>query len=532
MRIIPFLIMIVTAAVFTADAKTTGFFVDSGKADSWYMQASLYEQDGELEEAAKLLERVLDNVDDEYIFLKLANVYQRLGDKEMTVYTLERGIREHKDSHVLIGALADTYRADPKTYQDAVELYNKAFELSGENVYAEGEASAYTAMKDYNSAINVYDLLILMEDNSDWLVKRAALYEKLGLKKEAIDDYIWAAGLDGNFMAAAKLSDYYVAEGNSAEAIKYLKMVLAQSPNLTIAKFRLAEILRKMGNTAEAEQYYSDTLEFLNESEKVYVLKQLASISFSKQDYEKAEEYFVRAYELDGDIKTAYSIALLAENVRNTEQAEVWYNLVLEKRPDFVEAKKRLAIIKLRADEPEKALEILSGVEELYQDVEFRRIKSQAFMDKGDLESARSLLEVTLKENPNETRLYMELALVLDKIGRRDEAVGVAKKGMIVFPDDAGLQNFIGYMYAEKGINLDEAMALIKSALEKKPKEPAYLDSLGWVYYKKGMYDKAYPLLKEALKGAPEEDEIKEHMKAVLEKLGIKKSLDDILKED
>ena len=49
--------------------------------------------------------------------------------------------------------------------------------------------------------------------------------------------------------------------------------------------------------------------------------------------------------------------------------------------------------------------------------------------------------------------------------------------------------NYLGYMYAEDGIMLDQAQTLIEKALEIDPNNGAYIDSLGWVYFKKGMID-------------------------------------------
>ena len=86
---------------------------------------------------------------------------------------------------------------------------------------------------------------------------------------------------------------------------------------------------------------------------------------------------------------------------------------------------------------------------------------------------------------------------------------------MKIEPENAGMQNFLGYLYADMGINLNDALILIKKALEKEPKNAAYLDSLGWVYFKMKDYKKAGKYLEEALKIMPDEKEMLEHMKAL-----------------
>lgn len=531
MRVLLSLILILTAWAGYSEAKVTDLF-SSDKADTWYVQASLYEQDGDYEEAAKLLESVLENVDDEYIYLKLANIYGELKDSEMLKFTLERGVRKMPSSAVLLGALADFYRADEKTVKDSFPLYQKAYKISGDKSYAEGEAIARAAMKDYNGAINIYTNLIKDDPKSDFYVQRARFYEKLGLENESVNDYLKATEIDNNFMAAARLADYYLGKGDNDNAIKYLRMVIEVSPELTIAKFKLAEILRKMGRSDEATAYYEEIIDNLNETEKMYVLKQLGALYFQNQNFEKAKKYFTKAYELTPDIQTGYSLALIAETTGDRKGAEEWYGRILKERPDFTEATKRLAILMLKDKKPEKALELINGVAADLRDVDFARIEGQIYVDMGKIDKAVEVLSDAVKANPAEVKLYIDLALAIEKNKDRQGAEDAVKKGLKQFPNDPSLLNFLGYMYAEQGKNLKEAQKMIKRALDQKPDEPAYLDSMAWVLYQQGMFKEALPFQKRALKGAPDEDEIRGHMKAILDKLGIRKSPDDIIKED
>ena len=58
-------------------------------------------------------------------------------------------------------------------------------------------------------------------------------------------------------------------------------------------------------------------------------------------------------------------------------------------------------------------------------------------------------------------------------------------------PKHAESYNFIGYMYAEKGVNLPEAIELIQKALALEPDNGYFIDSLGWAYYQQGRYPEA-----------------------------------------
>jgi len=532
MKLTPALIVLLFTVSVFIDAGASGFLSSGEDADYGYVKASLYEQDGNYEEASRLLEAVLESADDEYVYIKLAEIYNKLQDMEMVKFTLERGVRKLPDSYTLTGALADVYRKDDKTVEKSFDLFERAYKMSGNPVYAEAEARAHAQKNDYNSAISIYDALIKKDPKSDYYVQRAKNLEKLGLEDEAVKDYIKASSMDGNFMASARLADYYMDKGEDEKAIIYLKNVIELSPDMTLAKFRLAVLLGKLGKSEEAEGYFLSIVDVLNENERVYVYKQMAKMAMDKKDYEKAEKYFTNAYEINSDIQTAYSLAVIAETTSEFDVAKSWYEEILKNRPDFVEARKRLAIIDLREGNAEKALEIISGVEDIYKDVNYYRISAQAYTDMKDYKSAEKILTEAIQLNPAEVKLYIDLALSLDRQGDKKRAEKVIKDGMKYFPDDPALLNFLGYMYVEKGIKLDEAKDMISRALKQKPEEPAYLDSMGWVLYQLGMYEEAFEYQKKALEAAPDEQEMRDHMKAILEKLGLKKDVDDFIKAD
>src|SRR6202021_960968 len=62
------------------------------------------------------------------------------------------------------------------------------------------------------------------------------------------------------------------------------------------------------------------------------------------------------------------------------------------------------------------------------------------------------------------------------------------RKGLQMSPDFATIKNYLGYMLAERGQKLDEAVAMLKKAVTFDPQNGAYLDSLAWAYYKQGQY--------------------------------------------
>jgi len=79
-------------------------------------------------------------------------------------------------------------------------------------------------------------------------------------------------------------------------------------------------------------------------------------------------------------------------------------------------------------------------------------------------------------------------------------------------PDHAAAMNFIGYLLAERGKDLDEAERLVRRALELRPDTGSFLDSLGWILFQRGDYPRAVEVLEKAVAFEPEEPVILEHL--------------------
>jgi tetratricopeptide (TPR) repeat protein len=86
-------------------------------------------------------------------------------------------------------------------------------------------------------------------------------------------------------------------------------------------------------------------------------------------------------------------------------------------------------------------------------------------------------------------------------------------------PDNVDALNYIGYTYAEQGVRLDEALFLIQKALKLKPNSGYIIDSLGWVYFQKGQYEKAVATLLKAATLTGKDPTIQEHLGDAYHKL-------------
>jgi tetratricopeptide (TPR) repeat protein len=102
--------------------------------------------------------------------------------------------------------------------------------------------------------------------------------------------------------------------------------------------------------------------------------------------------------------------------------------------------------------------------------------------------------------------------VVYDKMGRKQDSINAMKTVVRIKPDNADALNYLGYTYADLGINLEEAENLIQNALKLKPEDGYITDSLGWVYFKRGQYNQALQYLMKAVGLVPDDPVILEHL--------------------
>ena len=138
------------------------------------------------------------------------------------------------------------------------------------------------------------------------------------------------------------------------------------------------------------------------------------------------------------------------------------------------------------------------------------------------LQDAVSLLSGALARAPKDEALLFALASVHEKKGEWARAVEKVRIILDGDPKNATALNFMGYTLAQNGGDLEEAERLVRRALELKPDSPAFLDSLGWVLFKKGDADQGAQVLELAVGAGPEDATLFEHLGDVCAKLGRK----------
>jgi tetratricopeptide (TPR) repeat protein len=149
---------------------------------------------------------------------------------------------------------------------------------------------------------------------------------------------------------------------------------------------------------------------------------------------------------------------------------------------------------------------------------------------KKEYEKGIEVIKKGLEQDGKNIDLMFRLGVILDKNGEKKSCIEQMRRILDIKPDHADALNYIGYTFADQGIKLDEAMDLIQKALKIKPESGYIIDSLGWVYFQKGLYDKALHYLEKASKLTPDPT-IHEHLGDVyFKKKKYKEALDSYQK--
>jgi Flp pilus assembly protein TadD len=129
-----------------------------------------------------------------------------------------------------------------------------------------------------------------------------------------------------------------------------------------------------------------------------------------------------------------------------------------------------------------------------------------------------------LSYRPNYGEAYSGLGDAYLTKGMTQEAVKEYKNAVRVLPVSALISvpayNNLAYIYAEEEHDLDEALSLAQKAKRLLPNHPDVADTVGWISYKKGLYDEAVANLKAAVKGSPDNPIIRYHLGAAYYKQG------------
>ena len=129
-----------------------------------------------------------------------------------------------------------------------------------------------------------------------------------------------------------------------------------------------------------------------------------------------------------------------------------------------------------------------------------------------EFKRAETVLTTARTRFPEETSIPFQLGAVFEEQARYEDAERAFRDALLIDPKHAPTLNYLGYMLAEHGRKLDEAVKLLHEAVDLDPYNGSYLDSLGWAYFKSGALDRAKTYLLRAGDQMPRNSVIQDHV--------------------
>ena len=220
------------------------------------------------------------------------------------------------------------------------------------------------------------------------------------------------------------------------------------------------------------------------------------------------------------DDKVHYLLATTYEEKGDNKLAFEEYRNISISSELYVNAQIRAGMILKKENKITEAITLIKGsIKKKNDQVPFYIYLSSLYEEAKNTVEAENILEEGIKIVLKDIDLHYALAVLYEKTNRLSESIKEMEKVLEIDPKNAEALNFIGYSYADRGINLEEAEQMIMKALEIKPDNGYLLDSLGWVNFKKNKLGSAEKYLKQALELLPDEVDILEHMGDVYVKL-------------
>jgi tetratricopeptide (TPR) repeat protein len=241
-------------------------------------------------------------------------------------------------------------------------------------------------------------------------------------------------------------------------------------------------------------------------------------LSYQSGAYDEAEKYLQQALKSDyRDIDQVYLyLGHNAEKQNKDQVALDWYNKV-QPGERYLDAKLNIAYVLNRTEGTDAGIAMLKkldGLHSVQQATVNQAIASLLTQAKRNAE-AYAILEETVNTLPNTPEIIYDFAMVAERMQKMAVMERELRKLIKIKPDYAAAYNALGYSFADRNINLQEAHTLIEKALLLSPNDHYIMDSMGWVHYRMGSLDKALDYLQKAY-NKQTDPEIAAHLGEVL----------------
>lgn len=389
-------------------------------------------------------------------------------------------------------------------FPEVVTTMNKALALEPENKekYLESLAANLSEKGDAERGLQTLLELDLYKNDDPaarfTYARLAAFFQRFEVAEIAVDELLEEFPRNEAYLALK--ADLLQTFDKNEEALKLIAKAAEQEGASESLRFTYGKLLGELGQSEKAKRVFEEL--HLENPENPDVLFALGLLALEREDGQTAKSFFSQLLQMgDAGGQASYFMGLAEEMNGSVDSALVWFASVPPESPRFEMAQTRY--INLLAsqgdiDKARKHLQLLRQ-ERPQQAVDFYLFEAGFLREQGMPEEALNILTEALGNHPGHLDLLYSRAMVAESLGNLDMLENDLRTILKIDPENAQAMNALGYTLTDRTDRHEEALELINKALEIRPNDPYYLDSLGWVYYRMGDLEKAEYYLREAV---------------------------------
>lgn len=313
------------------------------------------------------------------------------------------------------------------------------------------------------------------------------------------------------------------------KALNFYSDFLNKYPKSNDVRLEYAKLLTNGRKFNEAKNEFIKLVSAANSSAEIVLAVGLLSVEL--EDYDLAEKYFLQSLKKNPKDKDQIFIYLakIAEKKNQGDAAITWLNKV-SNGDHFIESKLIVAEIIAKKESIDKALVFLDTIKSGAQDEKLSivQLKTSLLTRSNRHQEAFQLMQNEAPNFAQSPEFKFDFALLADKLNKYDLMEKLLREAIKIRPDYAVAYNALGYSFADRNINLEDAKKYIELALSISPNNHYILDSMGWLYFRLGKLDSALSFIQKAY-DVQSDPEIVAHLGEILWAQGKKKEANDIL---
>ena len=474
---------------------------DPKDTDSWVTLGRLYAGTNDSSDAEKAYNAALAlDPDNEEALTGLALVYGNNGDNGKAIEKLKAATEKNPNPRSLM-ILAEAYR-NQKDFKNAAETEKKALEMQPENDrLARSLADDLFFSDQYDDALKIYgDLAAHNPKEMAYPLRMADIY---GAKHDYANAHVF---IDKAKKIAPDEEDPRLAE------VRMFELESKHDEAIAALKSLLDDTAKKVYNKEEQktradwfEELWKLNIQAKHYPEAIEAVKQMSVLKDSGPIIEAHIIETYRTYAKD-----------LPAAMREAEAA-------LKKFPDeYVIQQEHANVLSDmgKVDESVKELRgLLNGTRDRETLLDLAEVyeKGKKFDEAGKAVDDAEKLSTSDEEKVD---VFFMRGALLERQKKYDASEEAFRKVLALNPEHVATLNYLGYMLADRNVRLDEAYKMIQKAVDMEPNTGAYLDSLGWVYFRQGKLTDAERILVRAVALTGQDPTVHDHLGDVYMKLG------------